>query len=287
VKHASFEDPIVEDTQTKPIDRRSFLSGSFVMGLAGGAGIGALGMKMAEKKFDPYYNERTAMFSYAQNGEDIILFKMGEQINIVDEKTGVKPTYLDIGANDPIAGNNTYLFYKKLGAHGVLVEPNVAHCDNIKKARPGDTVLNVGIGPVETEADYYMIGGPMGDSLNTFDKEMAESYAKKYEGVHYIEKVIKMPLVTINSVIEKHLQGRAPDILSVDTEGYDLKILQSLDYNRFRPPLICAETLVNGSHDLDREIVDLLESKDYVIRGGSFVNSIFIDKKRLMPSVKS
>src|SRR5262249_44915575 len=114
-----------------------------------------------------------------------------------------------------------------------------------------------------------------------FDKEMAESYAKKYNGEHFIEKVIKMPLVNINNVIEKHMQGRAPDILSVDTEGFDLKILQSLDYNRFRPPVICAETLVNASHEIDKEIVDLLESKGYVIRGGTFVNSVFVDKKRL------
>ena len=38
-----------------------------------------------------------------------------------------------------------------------------------------------------------------------------------------------MPLLNINDVMAEHFQG-APTFLSVDTEGFDLAILKSIDY---------------------------------------------------------
>src|SRR5262249_55678207 len=147
-------------------------------------------------------------------------------------------------------------------------------------ARPGDKVLNVGIGPKEeAEADYYIIGGPSGNAMNTFDKEMAESYSAKTGGSNYIEKVIKMPLVNIHRVMQEHF-GKAPNIVSIDTEGFDLKILQSIDFAKYRPDIICAETLEFGSKATEKEIFDLMAAKDYVVRGGTFVNTVFVDRVR-------
>jgi hypothetical protein len=124
-------------------------------------------------------------------------------------------------------------------------------------------------------------GGPGGDALNTFDKEVAEAYKTKTEGVHFIEKVIKIPLVHINDVMAKHFKGGAPDFLSIDCEGFDLRILRALDFDRYRPSIICAETLVFATHKVEKEIPTLLESKGYVVRGGTFVNTVFVDKRRL------
>ena len=172
---------------------------------------------------------RGATPSYSQSGEDVIATL------IFDFLGNNQPSYLDIGAWLPQAGNNTYLFYTR-GSRGVLVEPNVTMIPELKSVRPGDTVLNVGIGITEQkEADYYCLTI---DQWNTFDKEEAERRAALTKSK--IEKVVKMPLVPINKVIEEHFHGKAPDFVSIDVEGLDVPIMKTLDFQRFRPKLICA-----------------------------------------------
>src|SRR5580693_625305 len=105
---------------TRPMERRSFLGGALSGALLGGAAgvaggrwskTGSTGPLSPGRLLPPY-----AHLSFAQQGEDLIAEDLLHWFKIS------KPTYLDIGANDPIHNNNTYLFYTK-GARGVLVEP--------------------------------------------------------------------------------------------------------------------------------------------------------------------
>jgi FkbM family methyltransferase len=254
------------------MNRRAFfpwltsrISGSFVLGTVGGASVGAAGA-MTQITASQLY----AKLSYSQQGEDLIVQSICDSLGIQN------PSYLDIGAADPILLNNTYLFYQK-GCRGVLVEPNPAFCRRLQAQRPKDKALNIGIGPTgQMVADYYMISGPDGYLLNTFSKDEVDDYATKSKGFRSVEKVIKIPLVDINTIMAEHFHG-APHFISIDTEGLDLDILKSLDFKRFRPRIVCAETLIIGTTQVKMEILDLMKSKDYSIRGSTFVNTIFVD----------
>ncbi len=209
--------------------------------------------------------------SYAQAGEDICLNFLFEYLGVRDIQ------YLDIGTWDPVKLNNTYFFYRK-GHRGVLVEPNRAMCDAIRAARPEDTTLEAGIGVTAArEADYYMMTA---SGWNTFSKAEADHMTRTTGGRIKVEKVIKMPLLNINDVMAKHF-GKAPAYVSIDAEGWHLAILKSIDYDRFRPLAICVETLVAGTRKAIPEIPRFMRSKGYVDRGGSFVNTIFVDGKRI------
>jgi FkbM family methyltransferase len=210
---------------------------------------------------------RGATPSYSQSGEDVIT-------QMIFDYLGVKqPSYLDIGAWHPQVGNNTYLFYTK-GSRGVLVEPNVALIPELKAVRPGDTVLNVGIGISEQkEADYYCMSV---DQLNTFDKEEAER--REAASKAKIMRVVKMPLVPINKVIEEHFRGKAPDFISIDVEGLDVPIMRTLDFQRFRPKVICAETLIAFSFKMEPDMTEFLSQKGYEARATTFPNTIYVDK---------
>ena len=274
------------------IDRKQFLRSSGYA--AGGAVLGALGRGMlgrdttdrrqsapvpgspavapaASQPSPSAPQEEHGEESYAQAGEDLIVrfFFYYRRISNI--------TYLDIGANEPVQLNNTYYFYRR-GYRGVLVEPNRTLCQRLREKRPGDTVLEAGIGvtPVK-EADYYIMSH---HSWNTFSKEEADHRTRASGGKVSIKEVIKMPLLNINDVMERYFQG-APTFLSVDTEGLDLAILKSLDYTRFRPKIICAETLVSSTTGTRPEIPEFMASQGYVARGGSFVNTIFVDSKIL------
>jgi FkbM family methyltransferase len=209
--------------------------------------------------------------SFSQCGEDLVVAFMAYYLGIP------KVTYLDVGANDPVQLSNTYYFYKK-GHRGVLVEPNRALCKLLREKRPADTTVEAGIGVTAVkEADYYIMTY---DGLNTFSKEEADHQVEVTKGEVAIREVIKLPLLNINDVMDEHFRG-APAFLSVDTEGMDLAILKSIDYARFRPKIICAETLVSGTRKTRPEIPEFMATQGYVVRGGSFVNTIFVDAKLL------
>jgi FkbM family methyltransferase len=221
----------------------------------------------------PSVIDGSGIVSYSQFGEDIIIYKMLERYGVTDI------TYLDIGANDPKRGSNTYFFYSR-GYSGVLIEPNSALCDKISAARPRDTCLNLGIGDGDVaEADYYMFA-PENCAMNTFSKAEAEHYEK--EGFA-IQKVIKLPLKDINDIIRTY-NISAPTILSIDVEGLDEQILAKMDYNLCHPLIICVESVVfsrTGEFKKRTDLINMIESKGYFIYADTNVNTIFCSRRAL------
>ena len=220
-----------------------------------------------------YLQNRRYRRSYAQVGEDLIIDYACKELGIR------KPSYLDIGTYDPTYSNNTYFFYLH-GGHGVCIEPNPDMFRLIQKKRSKDISLNVGISPVaNTSANYYVMTSKF---INTFNKEEADIAVsnKDLRTKQKIEKVLKIPLVTVNSVLEEHFP-QGVDIISMDSEGYDLEILQSLDFNKYHPKIICVETLrydADGKLQKMTDINEYLIAQEYSLYADTRVNSIFIKK---------
>lgn len=215
-----------------------------------------------------YVVRTRAQPSFSQAGEDQVARYLFEKLNIA------RPTYLDIGANHPVLGNNTYYFYLR-GSKGVCIEPDPEYHALISKNRGRDVVLQAGIGSeAATEALLYVFPHPY-SGWNTFSEEEAIS-RRKESGVAFV-KTLKIPLLTINSVIEKHFDPH-PNFISIDVEGMDLAILRSLDFFRFKPEVICAETITfstrNEETKLD-DIADFLRGKGYFVFGDTRINTIF------------
>jgi hypothetical protein len=95
-----------------------------------------------------------------------------------------------------------------------------------------------------------------------------------------IETVIKIPLLNINDVMREKWSA-APNVLSIDTEGFDLPILRSLDFKRFRPDVIVAETVELGGRQPEVEILEFMVQQGYQVRGGSFINTVFVDRRHI------
>ena len=251
------------------ISRSAFLSG--LGGLAAGVPLGLAGARYLPPQAPEAVDPDFPFTSFAQAGEDLAAHFIFGYLGIGDV------SYLDVGAYDPIRINNTYFFYLK-GFRGVLVEPNVTMGEKLRAVRPRDTTLTAGIGVGEVrEADYYLMTEP---SWNTFSKEEAEHQTRISNGRIKVEKVVKMPLLDINAVMSEHFKG-APAFLSIDAEGWHLAILKSIDFQRFRPRIICVETLVSGTKTVIEEIPAFLTAQGYQDRGGSLVNTLFVDSQLL------
>jgi FkbM family methyltransferase len=158
--------------------------------------------------------------SYSQAGEDAVL-----RFLFLDRHMR-QISYLDIGANVPDSGNNTYLFYRT-GSRGVCVEADRTLIPRFEKLRPGDTILNVGVSTVgDDAADFYVFDA---SGMNTFDKDEA---VKRAASGYKLTDTVKVRLVDINTVIRTNFE-RYPDLLSIDIEGLDLAVLKTLDFESY------------------------------------------------------
>jgi FkbM family methyltransferase len=216
-----------------------------------------------------YILRAKAQPSFSQVGEDLVINYLFQLLRIK------QPAYLDIGANFPVVGNNTYFFYNK-GCKGVCIEPDPELYEKIRKARPADTVLNAGIGlNGNSSADLYIFPHPY-TGWNTFSKPEAEK--KERETGIRPREIRSTPLKTINEVIAAHFDS-CPNLISIDVEGLDLDILRTLDFSKYKPEVICAETLSFSIHHHQEEKIGeigrFLETKGYFVFADTYVNTIF------------
>jgi len=207
--------------------------------------------------------------SYSQCGEDLIVDFIFNALKIN------KPTYLDIGAYHPVHLSNTYYFYKK-GSHGVLIEPNPYLYKKIARKRKRDICLNSGIGTeFKVKADFYIMSS---ETLSTFSKEEAERY-RQY-GNQKIERIIQVPMITINKIIKDNFTS-CPNFISMDVEGLDFEILKSFDFNKYRPEIFCIETLTYTENKSEIKLTDISKimiDNNYIAYADTYINTIFVEK---------
>ena len=209
--------------------------------------------------------------SYSQNGEDMILNFIFKSLNITE------PTYLDVGAFDAFHLSNTAFFYHN-GSRGINIEPNPVLFKKIKRYRKHDVNLNIGIATKECRMNFFVVNKP---ALSTF----SQNEITKLEGHPDLRVVRTIPIevMTINKVIEEYSYGKCPDLLSIDAEGLSYEIIHSLNFQKYRPAIICIETISyspkrDGIKDTD--LIKEVESHDYIMLADTYLNSIFVDKKK-------
>jgi FkbM family methyltransferase len=211
----------------------------------------------------------SAQCSFSQNGEDLIARFAFNALKVA------APTYLDIGAHHPTYFNNTRLFYDD-GARGVNVEPDPELFQAFELERQRDTNLNVGVGEQAGERAFYVMSSR---TLNTFSEQDARNVER--EGKVRIERVVTLPVVPVNTLMATHYPNGV-DFLSLDVEGMDLAILRSFDFDRYRPKLVCVETITYSERRAGKkiaEIAEVMQDNGYFSFADTYVNTLFVDRQ--------
>jgi len=204
------------------------------------------------------------ILSYSQEGEDRVLARY-----FGDRNNGF---YVDVGAHHPQRFSNTYYFYLR-GWRGINIDAMPGSMGIFNKMRPEDTNLEVAISNVEQELTYYEFNEL---ALNGFSKELA----KERDGLRDYRIVATHVIKTrqISEILDEHLPvNQEIDFLSVDVEGLDLEVLQSNNWDKYRPQLILAESLsTNSIEDLsESDICRYITSKGYRLVSKLFYTTIF------------
>ena len=173
------------------------------------------------------------MNSYSQDGEDLILWSF-----LKYRKNGY---YIDIGAHHPKRFSNTYKFYRA-GWKGINIDPTPGSMKLFNKLRPLDTNIEVGVSDEPGEIELYMFNEP---ALNSFDKKLSLSRHDSNESDVQIIDTKSIEVVTLNSIIEKYVPSSVSEIdfLSIDVEGFDFNVINSLDLEKYKPYIIAIEII--------------------------------------------
>jgi len=187
---------------------------------------------------------------YAQDGEDLILDRL-----LDGQQTGF---YVDVGAHHPLRFSNTYLFYRR-GWCGLNIDAEPGSMRLFQKYRGRDINVECGVAARPGKLPYYRFNEP---ALNTFDE--AEANLKNRSPYRLVERV-DVAVRRLDDLLEEYLPaGQVIDFLTIDVEGKDREVLESNDWEKFRPRFILAETLRTDMLNLANcPVVQLLAGKGY------------------------
>ena len=212
--------------------------------------------------------------SYSQEGEDRILASLLFRVN--GNKADKPGFYVDIGAHHPFRFSNTYLFYR-CGWRGLNIDAMPGSMQLFKIFRSRDINLEVGIGKNTTSLDFYIFNEP---AINTFDSNLA---LERNNGSWYIKEIRKIPVMPLSLILEKHIPKNTEiEFMTIDVEGMDLNVLQSNNWNLFRPKIILIEVYGTSINKAYRDpAFKFLEQNGYTFCSKT-VNTLFFVETKLL-----
>jgi FkbM family methyltransferase len=229
-----------------------------------------LRVKRAIHRFSTHL-EPYARRAYSQEGEDLLLQRLFE-----GRQNGF---YVDVGAHHPERFSNTCLFHQ-LGWRGVNIDPDPEAMRLFARARPGDINLCLGISDEPGTLTYHAFNEP---ALNTFDERLALERAA-LPG-YRLMGTSRVRVERLDGVLAKALApDQLIDFLSVDAEGFDLKVLASNDWTRFRPHCVLVEALQSSlaaasAHPAQK----MLSGAGYELYAKTVNTLVFIDGRQGLP----
>lgn len=178
----------------------------------------------------------------AQFGEDRILWQVfGGRAN---------GFFIEVGAYDGITLSNTF-FLEQMGWHGLLIEPIEALCLQAGKIRRRSKAIHAACSKRNSSGTttFTIAQNVPVLSFLTADDEHVERC--KREGANLVQ--VEVPLTTLDDILlETRKQPDWPtpwqanegwkiDLVSIDTEGNELDVLDGFDLDRYKPRILLIE----------------------------------------------
>ena len=179
-----------------------------------------------------------------------------------DKKNGF---YIDVGCFHPIDRNNTYLLYLNKW-RGINIDISQFSIDLFNFMRPDDQNFKCAVS--EENKIVKIFFQKELSQLSTTDEEQAK---KVFQGKI---KSREIQSYTLNHILENSkYYNREIDLLDIDVEGTDYKVLLGLNFEKYKPKLICVE--IHNKNIKDDVIYKFLINKGYTLIWSGIFSHIF------------
>ncbi len=160
-----------------------------------------------------------------------MLAPQGHEARLIGEFFGAaKGFFVEVGANDPYARSQTW-HLEQSGWTGVLVEPQPDLADKLRAMRTAMVFAVACSSPEEAGRTLPLhVAGP----LSALNRDRMAPGATP-------ERVIDVPIRTLDGILEEAKAPAGFDFLSIDVEGHEIEVLRGFDIGRWRPRLILIE----------------------------------------------
>lgn len=208
---------------------------------------------------------------YSQYGQDKMVLEI-----LRYKKDGF---FVDIGANDGITFSNTKCM-EDFGWGGVCAEPD---CDVFKKLNNNRKSININaaVGNRNGKAKFTKIVGRAQMLSGLSDQYSEEHYNRMKKEVREngdsVEEV-EVRIVTFDELMKDIPDTKIIDFVSIDTEGSELTVLESIDFKKWNISVLAVE-----DNYCDNQIRDYMRMQGYNVRECKYDN-IFI--KSTLKNVK-
>lgn len=175
--------------------------------------------------------------------------------------------FIEAGANDGLSQSNTALYEFEYGWKGLLIEPNFKKYIECKKNRKNSIVENYAL--VSYNYTDKNINGNFDqhgyvESLTSMvydEGDWCDEHLKIHKN-DIINSLIQVSAITIGDLLEKHNINHV-DLFSLDVEGYEISVLNGLNFNKITPNYFLIET--TSFENRKKTIVDYMLEKNYEI----------------------
>lgn len=178
--------------------------------------------------------------------------------------------FLQIGAYDGVSTDPLRKYIDRCSWQGVLVEPQPHCAQQLRKLYGSNLRLQVVEAAIDSEPgsrNLYIVEGDdlpkWTGGLASFDRDNVLRHAKLVPGLSEKIKAISVPCKTFADVISQ-LAEPSIDLLQMDVEGADGKLLALFPFERFQPAIVQWE-IKNLSISEQESTLDRLISFGYQI----------------------
>jgi FkbM family methyltransferase len=191
--------------------------------------------------------------------------------------SGVQASFVVIGAMDGVSFDEFHGHVRDYQWSGLLVEPIPEQFRRLVSnytaigCSPGNRYENSAIAEHDGAIQMMTIRQEAVDSGKVHEcfGGMSAIYPPRNglasegdaETVRRYGELIEVPCITLLTLLERH-RVETFDILCIDAEGWDFKILRQLDFSRWRPKLIRIE-YINLSDEEKSAVTELLDLHGY------------------------
>ena len=197
-------------------------------------------------------------------GQDILVAQL-----LHHKRNGV---FVDIGANDGVTISNSLYFERELGWQGVAIEPVPSIFEELKRNRKCH-VLNGCLTPQPGKAKFLeVVGSPnMLSTLAIHNVGLTARRLRKNAQRHDATIVeIDVECFTLDSIVRRFSLAQI-DFLSVDTEGGELEILQSVNWDATPVQVVSVE-----NNYYSNAIGDYMEANGFLYVGTFKIDEIYV-----------